>query len=273
MPLITNEVPILEVRNYSSLEILENSVKLLKKLIMMSASNLGVEELPSYLQEVLKTNFSSSSLALKPPSAQKPTKISKVRKNFRHKKFSRYYKALQRKENLKAQVKERKTDQELKTDLISSLRSQLTRSALEDEKLKAKANRVPVYQPRRKIDKAMLSHLYRSKSKDLPGLSKAPQKEALDSELQNTLKAQLARLEKDLASKNVEEEVFDDEEELDDELTDSLRSQFSSALRNLSPQTTTQRPQVVVERPVTKEELTEALEDQLNSLFQLDKRT
>jgi len=265
---LTNEVPILEVRNYSSIEILENSVKLLKKLIMISASNLGVEELPAYLQHVLKTNFSSSSLAMKPYSTQKPENISKGRKNFRHKKFSRYYKDLQRKEILRSQVKVN-NDQELKTDLISSLRSQLTRSALKDEKLKAKANRVPVYQPRRKINKTMLSQLYRRKNKDSNILGKVMQQEGLDSELQDTLKAQLARLEKDLALKNVEEEVFK-EEELEVELSDSLRNQFSSVLRNLSPPTTTLRPQVVVERPVTKEELTEALEEQLNSLFQRD---
>ena len=169
-------------------------------------------------------------------------------------------------------MKKVNNDQELKTDLISSLRSQLTRSALKDEKLKAKANRVPVYQPRRKINKTMLSHLYRRKNKGSNILGKVKQKVKIDSDLQDTLKDELARLEKDLAFMNVEEELFKEEEQ-DIELSDSLRNQFSSVLRNLAPPTTTLRPQVVVERPLTKEELTEALEDQLNTLFQRDNRT
>ena len=53
----------------------------------------------------------------------------------------------------------------------------------------------------------MLSQLYRRKKKDSNVLVKVMQKERLNSELQDTLKTQLARLEKDLTLKNVEEEV------------------------------------------------------------------
>ena len=258
----TKAVPTLDIKKYSSIEILENSVKLLKKLIMMSASNLGVEELPTFLQDVLNTNFSSKSQLI-----QKIAPISKARKNFKHMKFSMYYKDLKRKEQIESRVN---NNEELKIDLISSLRSQLTRSALADEELKAKANRLPVYHPRRKVNRTMLSNLYRRINKDSKDLRNVELKENLNSELEVALKIQLARLEEDLASKKIGDGLI--KEGLDVELSDSLRTQFLSVLRNLSTVSFTLGPKIVAERKATKEELTDALQYQLNSLFRHDKR-
>ena len=182
-------------------------------------------------------------------------------------KFSMYYKDLKRKEQIESRVN---NNEELKIDLISSLRSQLTRSALADEELKAKANRLPVYHPRRKVNRTMLSNLYRRINKDSKDLRNVELKENLNSELEVALKIQLARLEEDLASKKIGDGLI--KEGLDVELSDSLRTQFLSVLRNLSTVSSTLGPKIVAERKATKEELTDALQYQLNSLFRHDKR-
>ena len=71
---------------HSSVQILEQSVNLLKKLIMLSASNLGVQELPMFLANVLGRN----SLSVTTPSPVTLPSRRRGLKNFKHNKFSNY---------------------------------------------------------------------------------------------------------------------------------------------------------------------------------------
>ena len=242
---------------HSSVQILEQSVNLLKKLIMLSASNLGVQELPMFLANVLGRN----SLSVTTPSTVTLPSRRRGLKNFKHNKFSNYYQSLHTKEISHKKIYE----EDLRSDLLHSLRSQLTRSALEDEKLKAKANKVPIYYPRRRVNKTILSSIYRNKKTLVAEGIKEEEKTKLNSELQQTLKAQLARLEGDLASKKIEEEEL--KLSLKTELSESLRVQFSSLLLDLPSETTTENPKQIIEKPMTEEELMEALEEQLRIIF------
>ena len=242
---------------HSSVQILEQSVNLLKKLIMLSASNLGVQELPMFLANVLGRN----SLSVTTPSPVTLPGRRRGLKNFKHNKFSNYYQSLHTKEISHKKIYE----EDLRSDLLHSLRSQLTRSALEDEKLKAKANKVPIYYPRRRVNKTILSSIYRNKKTLVAEGIKEEEKTKLNSELQQTLKAQLARLEGDLASKKIEEEEL--KLSLKTELSESLRVQFSSLLLDLPSETTTENPKQIIEKPMTEEELMEALEEQLRIIF------
>ena len=153
---------------------------------------------------------------------------------------------------------------ELQSDLLLSLRHQLTKTALSNHKLKAKANRVPIYQPRKKINRNELRNLYRKmKNKASTDALEDDHKQALSSELQEALKLQLARLEADLAAKHLEEEQV--KESLETELSQSLRVQFSSVLRGLT--TTTIRPSDQLSPTLSDSQLKLALEEQLRQLF------
>ena len=115
----------------------------------------------------------------------------------------------------------------------------------------------------------MLSQLYRRKKKDSNVLVKVMLKERLYSELQDTLKTQLARLEKDLTLKNVEEEVSMYGRGARSRVVRFAEEPvFIGAEELVSSHHYPE--QVVVDRSVTKEELTEALEEQLNTLFECD---
>ena len=80
--------------NHSSVHILEHSVNLLKKLIMLSASNLGVKELPDFLKGVLEVEITTST-----PSVTSTTTTTSTtsfvrttgRRHFKHNKFASFY--------------------------------------------------------------------------------------------------------------------------------------------------------------------------------------
>ena len=270
--------------SHSSVHILQHSVNLLKKLIMLSASDLGVDELPEFLKDILKTDAnnivsslvqestttksvvttsSSSSVSEEPSSSSSKSIVKKGRKNFKHSKFTAYYRKLKAKQEELATVN---FQDDIKSDLLVSLRHQLTESALNNDKLKAKANRVPIYQPRRRTNISVLREIYKSRGEDAVNNNGFNQefKAQLSDELQEALKIQLERLESDLARKRLEEER--EREISDQELTDSLKSQFSSLFRNLGPEESA--PAVLDDEDlVSDSELKTALEDQLRVLF------
>ena len=77
-------------------------------------------------------------------------------KNFKHRKFSNFYKTL-----FGSRSSETSEDDQ-KSGLLTSLRFQLTNAALNDDNLKARANRVPLYHPRKRIDTASLKQFYQN---------------------------------------------------------------------------------------------------------------
>merc|ERR1711936_36652 len=105
----------------------------------------------------------------------------KLSKHYKHKKFSKFYKTLASSKG------EEISEEDRKLDLLTSLRVQLTNAALNDDKLKAKANRIPLYQPRKKVNEASLKQLYQSKVFRPDSLNEE-HKRKLDTELQNVLK-------------------------------------------------------------------------------------
>ena len=138
----------------------------------------------------------------------------------------------------------------------------MTNAALNDDKLKAKANRIPLYQPRKKVNEASLKQLYQSKVFRPDSLNEE-HKRKLDTELQNVLKTQLLRVEDDLKRKHVQETEIQQELEL--ELSESLRQQLSSVLRSLEPASQTELEDKM--KKMTKSEIQDSLEVQLRSIF------
>ena len=145
---------------------------------------------------------------------------------------------------------------------MTSLRVQLTNAALNDDKLKAKANRIPLYQPRNKVNEASLKQLYQSKVFRPDSLNEE-HKRKLDTELQDVLKTQLLRVEDDLKRKHIQETEIQQELEL--ELSESLRQQLSSVLRSLEPASQTELEDKM--KKMTKSEIQDSLEVQLRSIF------
>ena len=85
----------------------------------------------------------------------------------------------------------------------------------------------------------------------------------LKSELQDTLKAQLARLKSDIQTKQINEKVV--KQKLEVELADSLRSQLAAVLPSLT--STTPRPLDLMLDRMNDEQLRQSLEDQLRALY------
>merc|ERR1719228_2161334 len=75
--------------------------------------------------------------------------------NFKHKKFSQYYRNLNKKP-LELPKTAEKT-------ILCSLRAQLTASVLGNKRIKQKANHEPVYKPRRKINRETFKNYYKTK--------------------------------------------------------------------------------------------------------------
>ena len=157
-------------------------------------------------------------------------------------------------------------EEDLQKDLLSSLRHQLTKTALKDRKLKAKANRVTIFHPnpRKRVSLSSLRSHYRNRplSQEIAPIEEE-HKEKLNSELQEALKVQLARLEGDLAAKIQLEDTV--KKNLETELSESLRSQFSSVFRSLSA--TTLSPQHVEIQKLSDSEVKQALDQQLRAFL------
>ena len=153
-------------------------------------------------------------------------------------------------------------EEDPKTELLTSLRVQLINAALSDDKLKAKANKIPIYHPRKKVDKSSLKELYQSKVVTSPGLKEEHRKK-LESELQGVLKRQLIRVENDLQRKRVRETEI--QEDLEAELSQSLRQQFSSVLQSLQSNNQAELEEKM--KKMSKNEIKESLEAQLRNLF------
>ena len=182
----------------------------------------------------------------------------KLPRHFKHKTLSSFYR------NLSSEPREKVEEEEDPTPgLLTSLRVQLINAALSDDKLKAKANKIPIYHPRKKVDKSSLRELYQSNSVKLPSF-KEEHRRKLETELQGVLKMQLIRVETDLQRKAVRETEI--QEDLEEELSRSLRQQFSSVLESLQA---TSRKVRVLERmeKMTKKEIKESLEAQLRNLY------
>ena len=244
----------LDKGSQSSGYILEHSVNLLKKLILLSASSLGMNELPDFLKDVVKVDPRQST-----KDSNFVAKVSNGRKNFKHRKFASFYKKLQVEEQLKPQDYEN----ELKDDLKQSLRHQLTKNALENQKLKAKANQVPIYHPKKRVNLTAMRSFYRE-AKLLHSINdpiKEEHKSKLSNELQEALKFQLARLEGDLAGRKTNEATSN--KKFGSDLSKSLRFQLSSMIRNLQP--SKEKSLMDESKALTDEELKEALEVKLKA--------
>ena len=237
----------------SSFQIIENSVNLLKKLILLSASSLGKSEIPDFLKDVVKVNPK--------PVAEDFNGVQKRpsgTKNFKHRKFASFYKKLRVEEPLKQQDYEI----DLKSDLKQSLRHQITKNALENHKLKAKANKVPIYHPRKRLNLTAMRSFYReAKHLKLVEPIREEHKSKLSNELQETLKFQLSRLEGDLTGKKWKDALS--QENHASELSKSLKFQLSSVIRDLhQPQYEDQADEF---KSLSDEELVDALEVKLKA--------
>merc|ERR1712181_165256 len=151
-----------------------------------------------------------------------------------------------------------------KEGLLASLRSQITANALKDKKLKAKANNIPIYRPRKKLNKKNVKSFYKERKmiKKEEGVATV-KKDSLKIELQESLKAQLAKLKADIHTKQINEKVV--KQKLEVELADSLRSQLAAVLPSLAP--TTPRPLDLMLDRMDDEQLRQSLEEQLRALY------
>merc|ERR1712142_684321 len=104
--------------------------------------------------------------------------------------------------------------------------------ALKNDKLKAKANNLPIYKPRKKTNINNIQSFYENKKNDNPDLS-GEIKERLQVEVKQTLEVQISQLKSDLQEKKREEEILKDN--LETELGESLRNQLQSVLPNIIP--------------------------------------
>jgi len=284
----------------STSEVLALSLKLLKKLTMLVASDVEAEELPELLNSVYKSEAilrESTSLVL--TTTTRSTTTSKLilrNKNFKHKTLALFYKNLNKSSN-----EEKTLDKGGEVDLLTALRKQITATALDDEKLKAKANHIPIYRPRKKLNQKNVRNFYKKELPNKEVESKAialENQNTLKTELQDALNAQLNRLKTDIQSKKTNERFVKQklEVELEDslrtqfaavktdlqskktsekfvrqklelELEDSLRSQLAAVLPSLAPTPTTPRPLDQMLDKMDDDQLRTSLEDQLRALF------
>jgi len=255
---------------------------------MVSASEIGVEDLPDFLESVLATKVPTKSTTSYPPTNEKnqvvrtssvppppaehasakPSNISpqprRHRLSFKHRNLSSFYSQLGKKidQNEKLRLNEIKSD--IENELLVSLRLQLTKTALENESLKAKANNIAVFRPRKKLPKSSYSKYYKSKPFYVEEL-KSQHKVKLQSELQEALKVQLKKVQASIANKKMNEKEV--KEYLKSELADSLKDQLTSVFAEIS-----RRDEEVSDDSLQKmnnEEIKQKLELQLRSLFQL----
>ena len=121
---------------------------------------------------------------------------------------------------------------------------------------------IPIQRKRVRLSSLRSHYKNRPLSQEIAPIEEV-HKEKLNSELQEALKVQLARLEGDLASKIQLEDTV--KKNLETELSESLRSQFSSVFRSLSA--TTLSPQHVEIQKLSDSEVKQALDQQLRAFF------
>jgi len=159
--------------------------------------------------------------------------------NFKHKKFSRYYR------NLKLNKKSLDIPESAQKTILSSLREQLTASVLGNKKLRKKANHEPVFNPRRKINQERFKNYYKTKiakmvMKDvslLPSEVQTQLKNELEASLTENLEEVLDEIGKKENAKKKQEEAELAKEEVakkkqEEALKSSLKSQLLKILGN-----------------------------------------
>jgi len=159
--------------------------------------------------------------------------------NFKHKKFSRYYR------NLKLNKKSLDIPESAQKTILSSLREQLTASVLGNKKLRKKANHEPVFNPRRKINQERFKNYYKTKiakmvMKDvslLPSEVQTQLKNELEASLTENLEEVLDEIGKKENAKKKQEEAELAKEEVakkkqEEALKSSLKNQLLKILGN-----------------------------------------
>jgi len=243
-------------KSKSTLDVLSTAMVLLKKITMLAASEVEVKELPKLLDQVYKTEILQDSRIPESISTEvRPLR----RKNYKHKEFASFYSS-----NTEGQVKDTPSEvlETEKGELLASLRNQITATALKNDKLKAKANNLPIYKPRKKTNIKSIQSFYENRTIENPDLSNEI-KERLQVELKQTLEVQISQLKSNLQDKIREEKILKDK--LKSELGESLRDQLQSVLPNIVPYS---RPVDKMLKDMNEDQLRDSLKDQLRALFQ-----
>jgi len=180
-------------------ELLEASKVLLTKLTKLTVGQQGLNKIPKLLEQLF-AGFGLESPSLCVDSCTTITTTTETTttttttttlrtRNFKHNRLSSFYK-----NRLNASTApQEQEDQRL--GLLSSLRNQIITSALQDRKIVAKANNIPLYSPARKVAKKKVKVFYgKSEKKEETTDRNIQLQEGLATELNNTLKSHLQSL-------------------------------------------------------------------------------
>jgi len=244
-------------------ELLEASKVLLTKLTMLTVGENGLDKIPGLLQQLF------AGFGLEPPTTTteattitttttSTTTVSTTlrTRNFKHNRLSDFYKQRQPAET----SQEDEEDQRL--GLLSSLRSQIITSALQDRKIVAKANKIPVYSPARKVPSRRVKVFYNqpvkeeTKSQD-DGIQL---QENLASELNNTLKSHLQSILTRVQTQKKQKQEYEES------VVNSVKEQLEKFTAMLDEKSSKSIPENENINNV-KDDLAKALEAQLRSFY------
>jgi len=243
-------------------ELLEASKVLLTKLTMLTVGDNGLDKIPGLLQQLF------AGFGLEPPSitSTEATTATSIRtttvsttlrtRNFKHNRLSDFYKQRQ------SAGTSIENEEEQRIGLLSSLRSQIITSALQDRKIVAKANKIPVYSPARKVPSRRVKVFYNQPGKEeTKGTDDNIQlQENLASELNNTLKSHLQSILSRVQTQKKQKEEY--EESVVNSVKEQLE-RFTAMLDEKSFKIIPEKDNI----NNTKDDLAKALEAQLRSFY------